>query len=76
MNDDDMNEFREQGFDVENYNLPNLEGLLEPIPVDINAPPVLNWNTDCIVCSRRAVNLQNLFASFYNDPKADVMNMS
>ena len=22
------------------------------------------------------MNLQNLFASFYNDPKADVMNMS
>ena len=76
MNNDDMNELREQGFDVDNYNLPNPDNLPETTPVDINAPPVLNWNTDCIVFPRRAANLKKLFASFRNYLKAGVMKMS
>ena len=49
LNDDDMNELREQGFDVDDEKLPNLENVPDPTPVAINAPPVFNWKTDCIV---------------------------
>ena len=49
MNDDDMNELRNQGFDADNENLPNPENVPEPTPVAINDPPVFNWKNDCIV---------------------------
>ena len=49
LNDDDMNELQEQGFDVDEKNLPNPENVPEPTLVDINSPPVLNWKTDWIV---------------------------
>ena len=59
MNDDDMHELQEQGFDVDDENLPNLENVPEPIPVAINAPPFMNWNNDCIVSPQRSANIQN-----------------
>ena len=49
LNNDDMNELQEQGFDVDDKNLPNPENVPEPTLVDINSPPVLNWKTDWIV---------------------------
>ena len=76
LNNDDMNKLREQGFDVDDGKLTNPGNIPEPTLVAINAPPVLNWKTDCIVCPRRAVSLQNLFASFCNYSKANVIKMS
>ena len=76
MNDDDMNELREQGFDVDNDNLPNPENVPEPTNVAINTPPVLNWKTDCIFSPQRAAILQNSFALFHNYSKDDIMKMS
>ena len=76
LNYDDMNKLQEKFFDVDDDNLPNQENVPEPTPVAIYAPPVLNWKTDCVVFPRRAANIQNLFASFRNYPKADVMKMS
>ena len=49
LNNDDMNKLQEQGFDVDDDNLPNPENVPEPIPVAMNAPPNLNWKTDSIV---------------------------
>ena len=51
LNNDDMNELQEQGFDVNDDNLKNPENVPDSTPVAINAPPVLNWKTDCIVCT-------------------------
>ena len=76
LNDDDMNKLLEQGFDVDNDNLPNPENVTEPTPVAINAPHVWNWKTYCIVCPRRAANIQFFFASFRYYSKVDVMKMS
>ena len=42
LNDDDMKTFQEQGFDVDNDNLPNPENVLNPTHVAINDPHVLN----------------------------------
>ena len=50
LNDDDMNKLQEQGFDVNDDNLLIPDNVLEPTPIAINAPPVLNWKTGCIVC--------------------------
>ena len=71
-----MKKIQVQGFDVDDDNLPNPGNLPEPTPVDFNAPPILNWNTHCIICPQRAANLQNSFASFFNYLRADVMKMS
>ena len=71
-----MNKLQEQGFDVNDNNLPNPYDVPDPAPIAINSPPVLNWKTGCIVCPQRASNLQNSFASFRNYSKADVMNIS
>ena len=42
LNDYDMNELQEQGFDVEDDNLTNPENVPDQTPVVINAPPFLN----------------------------------
>ena len=76
LNDDDMKELQEQGFDVNDNSIPNTENVSEPTLVAINYPPVLYWKTDCIVCPWRAEKLQNLFVSFCNYSKANVMKIS
>ena len=62
LKNDDMNKLKEQGFHVDDEKPPNPENVPEPTPVAINATPVLNWKTDCIIFPRRAANLQNSFA--------------
>lgn len=76
LKDDDMNKLWQQGFDVYDDTLQNLENIQDRNPVAVNDPPVLNWKTGSIVCPQRAANLQNLFASFCNYSKAGVMKMS
>ena len=49
LNDDNMKELQEQGFDVDDDNLPNPQNVPESTPVAINSPPVCNFDTDCIV---------------------------
>ena len=50
LNDDYMKRLLEEGFDVDNDNLPNLENVSNLTPVAINAHPVFNWKTNCVVC--------------------------
>ena len=76
LNDDDKKKLQEQGFDVDDDNLPNQENVPDSTPVVINATTVLKWKIDCIVCPERVANIQNLFASFRNYSKANVIKMS
>jgi hypothetical protein len=71
---DDMAELRRQGITIDDDTDPAPENI--PIPeLRVEEVP-LSWQSDGIICPRRAANLQNTNACFMNYSREDVMKMS